>query len=689
MALRVNPKFTFWVQYMFRRIIALIIVLGAPLVAHAQEAPNCPGALPSRLVIGGQARVTPGDSNNIRQRPSLDSARIGQIPAGGTFQVLEGPTCADGYAWWRVNYAGTVGWTAESGNSVYWLEMAVYPVPTAAAPVTRATVPPAAPQSFVSTAAQLPIDLNATMSIFVEDFTDNRHNWFQLYESGLYFQVEDGVYVLNAFQGAQQVGDTHSLSEFGLEPLSVYAVTVDFVNRSPDPFQHCPAIVINYNHVTFDSSKLRRVEFCNQGVVSMHDLDRTVNSIVQGAIDATDGGVHQLGVISDGQTLSAVIDGQVVTSIPYDQPLETISLSVIDYSYNPNEMFQEIDTVWDNLTIAVPITCPYTVSVQVDSLEIVNSVESDPGAATTFVGGDEVLIGYGISAVQSGRSAADYGFGDAYYVSWSGDMYQGSRALNFPMLSRVVSCEQDTVAYIALQESDVFFAKNLGVLEIPFSPDMESPQTVTESVSELTLDSSYDYRVTYTINVTDGVQPTIDKTQADTRQVRVDDDQAVMVAPVGSGGSETDETSATDYDTYYSGANPCVLSYDRGLAIQLSEYEVESNADGYFVSCSFVAQAGDRVTIESRYGYVLLAPDLTFLDSSDGDSYILEQAGPYTVFVSLMYDVSYEQLPDEPVYQLKCDANGNCWYVLVGYEPGGQREVSSGMYGYIKVTRIP
>jgi len=37
-------------------------------------------------------------------------------------RVLDGPTCAGGFAWWRVNYRGTIGWTVESGDGVYWVE---------------------------------------------------------------------------------------------------------------------------------------------------------------------------------------------------------------------------------------------------------------------------------------------------------------------------------------------------------------------------------------------------------------------------------------------------------------------------------------------------------------------------------------------------------------------------------------
>lgn len=85
---------------------------------------QCAGFMPSRLVIGEQARVTPGPSNRLRAQPTTDSAEIGQIPGGGVFTVLGGPVCdtANGIAWWQVNYQGTVGWTAEGRGNEYWTE---------------------------------------------------------------------------------------------------------------------------------------------------------------------------------------------------------------------------------------------------------------------------------------------------------------------------------------------------------------------------------------------------------------------------------------------------------------------------------------------------------------------------------------------------------------------------------------
>ncbi|MBZ0303775.1 MAG: SH3 domain-containing protein, partial [Anaerolineae bacterium] len=81
--------------------------------------------------IGGSARVkpVPPTPNVVRSAPGTSSTGansvvIGEIPAGGVFSVLAGPSCGtDGRWWWQVNYFGLVGWTAEGeGYNNYWLE---------------------------------------------------------------------------------------------------------------------------------------------------------------------------------------------------------------------------------------------------------------------------------------------------------------------------------------------------------------------------------------------------------------------------------------------------------------------------------------------------------------------------------------------------------------------------------------
>jgi hypothetical protein len=93
----------------------------APLnIASAQ----CPGSPISRLVIGmhGRVTITNGQPVNVRSFPGGDIA--GQKPEGSAFTVLDGPTCKDNYAWWRVQFDDDAmqGVVAEGDASQYYLE---------------------------------------------------------------------------------------------------------------------------------------------------------------------------------------------------------------------------------------------------------------------------------------------------------------------------------------------------------------------------------------------------------------------------------------------------------------------------------------------------------------------------------------------------------------------------------------
>ena len=105
--------------------VFLVFILGIPLLnivqANSLLQETCPSAPQSRLIIGEQGQVSDAGANNLRSQPSTNGLRNGQIPAGGIFIVLEGPVCADGFAWWRVDYNGLIAWTAEGQGDEYWL----------------------------------------------------------------------------------------------------------------------------------------------------------------------------------------------------------------------------------------------------------------------------------------------------------------------------------------------------------------------------------------------------------------------------------------------------------------------------------------------------------------------------------------------------------------------------------------
>jgi hypothetical protein len=79
------------------------------------------GQLISRLIIGNQGRVLPGLPNNLRADPGQNSPRVGAIPGGERFTVLDGPECVESIAWWQVEYDGVTGWTAEGRDGDYWV----------------------------------------------------------------------------------------------------------------------------------------------------------------------------------------------------------------------------------------------------------------------------------------------------------------------------------------------------------------------------------------------------------------------------------------------------------------------------------------------------------------------------------------------------------------------------------------
>lgn len=100
-------------------LVVLALVIVVPCQAQGNDE-GCPDTLPSRLQPGHPAQNTPGTPLNMRDAPSTSGSKLGEIPPEALFDVLEGPVCADGYAWWQVDYQGLTGWTVEGDSDSYW-----------------------------------------------------------------------------------------------------------------------------------------------------------------------------------------------------------------------------------------------------------------------------------------------------------------------------------------------------------------------------------------------------------------------------------------------------------------------------------------------------------------------------------------------------------------------------------------
>lgn len=89
------------------------------------EGDICAGSPLTRLKIGIDAKVEAGGVNNrLRDNPGTATGQvIGLMPPGSGFRVLEGPVCdpEEQLRWWKVDYNGVVGWTAEGRGTEYYL----------------------------------------------------------------------------------------------------------------------------------------------------------------------------------------------------------------------------------------------------------------------------------------------------------------------------------------------------------------------------------------------------------------------------------------------------------------------------------------------------------------------------------------------------------------------------------------
>ncbi|MEM9954585.1 MAG: hypothetical protein AAF846_23450 [Chloroflexota bacterium] len=87
---------------------------------------NCGTAPTPRLAIEQTARITFTDGTPLNLRADPAGTLLTQLDEGTIATVVEGPVCANGYFWWRLEFPslGTIsgGWAAEGDANDYYLE---------------------------------------------------------------------------------------------------------------------------------------------------------------------------------------------------------------------------------------------------------------------------------------------------------------------------------------------------------------------------------------------------------------------------------------------------------------------------------------------------------------------------------------------------------------------------------------
>jgi len=102
---------------------AIVVTNTAPVDA----APPVPAPAGSSVLAAGQpARVTAPNGLNMRSAPTSAGTLILQLATGQKVTLLEGPTQAEGYTWWRVDGGdGQSGWVAQGDQETVWLSAQV------------------------------------------------------------------------------------------------------------------------------------------------------------------------------------------------------------------------------------------------------------------------------------------------------------------------------------------------------------------------------------------------------------------------------------------------------------------------------------------------------------------------------------------------------------------------------------
>lgn len=84
---------------------------------------SCEGAPNLRLGAGMMGRVTFTNGQPLRVRAAPGGDIVTQIAEGTVFNVLAGPECQGGYAWWQIRLEnGVEGWSAEGDTNGYFVE---------------------------------------------------------------------------------------------------------------------------------------------------------------------------------------------------------------------------------------------------------------------------------------------------------------------------------------------------------------------------------------------------------------------------------------------------------------------------------------------------------------------------------------------------------------------------------------
>jgi hypothetical protein len=251
---------------------------------------NCPDTLPSRLIVGGRGRVLADDERpiNVRAMPGVNSTRIGQLQVMESFDVLAGPECHDGLAWYQIRGGGIIGWAAE-GDEFYFVEPII-----------------GQPQNTAQEECNF---------LFEDDFNGapQPYAWFVGEGSGSRVEIADGSYHINIFQ---RVGNL-ATSWGALQDIRLSDARVEGVMRAARFREETDRIGLWLRYQ--GQNEFLAFMINGQGEFRIGRFQGSYTDLVSwtaaSAINVGDNAINQISIDNRGTTFELSVNGVLLASI--------------------------------------------------------------------------------------------------------------------------------------------------------------------------------------------------------------------------------------------------------------------------------------------------------------------------------------------------------------------------------------
>ncbi len=161
-----------------------------PAPAATPTAPS-PTATPTAQPAGLMKVVALGGVN-VREQPGAKAKAVGRFNANAIVTVIEGPTTADGYTWWKVTAAALSGWVAAGPADDPWLIPTTAIEAPAGEPAVQPTSAPRLVERAIKPGDRVQVTTDPAQVLTIRDYAGTNTTPVAKVRQGAIFTVRSG-----------------------------------------------------------------------------------------------------------------------------------------------------------------------------------------------------------------------------------------------------------------------------------------------------------------------------------------------------------------------------------------------------------------------------------------------------------------------------------------------------------------